>query len=175
MKVEDLMLAGLDTKELIYLGPGLRTWPLLAFQGPVFQPTRVGGPDGRPYFVLPRELLACLYERFAMANPSGCAICDPNEMDGLIYAHDVPEAERERLWDAGEVGWDVFDWRIPPHGRDPIRRYLPELFEPAVLQRILSDPRLDMAQKPPKAPADYADYWQDKSRHFRWSDWWNER
>jgi len=176
MKLEDLTLIGLDTREAVDLGTGHRTWPLTHHRGPQFNASRVstGGPS-RPYLVLPKDLLELFYSRFAYANPSGCAVSAVDEMDTHLYLAGTPEEERRRLWDAGEVGWEGFDWRIPPHGRDPIRRYLPELFEPTVLQRILDDPRLDMSRKAPRAPANYEDYWQDRSRHYRWSDWWNER
>jgi hypothetical protein len=175
MRAEDLRLVGLDTKEEISLGPGFRDWSVMDFRGPVFSAKRVGGPIGRIRLLLPKDLLVAVYDRFAKANPTGCAVADVDEMHELIYAPDIPEAERERLWDSGEVGWDVFDWRIPPHGRDPILRYLPELFDPAVLQGILDDPRLGQDERPPNAPKNFEDWWLDRRRHYRWSDWWNTR
>ena len=126
----------------------------------------------RTHLALPPALLASLYSRFADANPNGVVIAETNELDDLEFGLEIGEDERSRLYDAGEVGWDVFNDRIPPHGRDPIRRYLPELFEPAVMQQILSDPTLDFSWKRSNQPEGNA-FWNDEF-HYRWSDWWHD-
>ncbi|MFT7722268.1 MAG: hypothetical protein QM788_05500 [Roseateles sp.] len=113
-----------------------------------------------------------LYTRFADANPSGLVIAETNELDDLEFGADVTEAERERLYEAGDVGWDVFNDRLPPHGHDPIRRYLSELFNPDALLGILNDPTLDYSWKRPNQP-EGNEFWSD-DHHYRWSDWWRD-
>lgn len=173
---EYLWLIGLTTKEQLYLGFGFRSWPLLSFQGPILSEARIDPTvtNGKHYLVLPRHLLVKLYERFEKANPDGCVLANEYEIDDILFSLDVAEDERNRLWDAGEVGWQVFDAGMPPHGRDPIRHYLPELFEPGVLRAIVEDPCLDMSNEPPNALSlDERD--KDMTQHYRWADWWLKR
>lgn len=122
--IEDLSLLGMDTKDVVNLGPGYRDWPLMAFRGPVFNSLRDWGQTApsRPRLLLPADLPALLYRRVAQFNPSGLVVAEIEELDDLEFGTEVTEDERNRRYDAGEVGWEVFDHRIPPHGRDPIRR-----------------------------------------------------
>lgn len=170
----NLNLLGLATKEVISLGPGYRDWPLMAFRGPVFSGQRIWGIDApsRTCLLLPKDLLALLYSRFSSANPQGVAIAETGELDDLEFGPEVKEIERERRYDAGEVGWDVFDHRTPPHGTDPIRRYLPELFDPAAKVRILADPTLDTSWLRPNQPGPEYQLGWDERQHYRWSEWW---
>lgn len=175
MRNQSFDIVGLDSKELISLGIGLDTWELMDFRGPVFSASRVGGPQGRTHLLLPSDLLRLLYERFAGANPSGCPKVRTEQIEDYLFRRGDSEELRDRLWEQGDVGWDVFDSRLPPNGRDPIKRYLPELFERGVLDSILKDPRLDLDQRAPGAPPNSDEWSLDLSKHFRWSAWWNDR
>ena len=174
LRPEELWLLGLDTKETVDIGDGHKNWLFNSFRGPIFDARPVAGSaaPAKTHLLLPIGLLTAFYERFAAANPSGVVVAETNELDDLEFWPDISEDERSRLYDAGEVGWDVFNDRIPPHGRDPIRRYLPELFEPAVMQQILSDPTLDFSWGRSNQPDGNA-FWSDE-HHYRWSDWWRD-
>jgi hypothetical protein len=113
-QIEDLALLCTDTKDVVNLGSGYRDWPLMAFRGPVFNSSRVWGQNApsRPRLLLPADLLALLYRRMAQFNPSGLVVAEIEELDDLEFGSEVTEDERNRRYDAGEVGWDVFDHPI---------------------------------------------------------------
>ncbi len=169
-KPANLIAFGKSTLEMIELGPGYRRWPLTAFRGPVFRASRVGGPRDRGYLLLPLDLLNLLYGRFAQLNADGVLTTSFDEAYDLLVPPGFDEEEAERRYESGEILCDLFEFRRPG-GRDPLLRYLPELFEPEVLNRILRDSTLDSSfRRKHRPPGDKAFWSEDK--HYRWSDWW---
>jgi hypothetical protein len=170
MGLLDLVLLGINTKETISLGPGLKSWALMAFRGPVFSERRIGFDGRNEHVLLPADLLQALYGRFAVRNPHGILIVTFEEAEELAFSEDLSEDEKDAAYDSGETLCNVFDMRWP-NGVDPLKTYLPELFEVSVHNRLTSDPTLDAAKQRPDRPPDEVAF-LCVDRHFRWSDWW---
>jgi hypothetical protein len=170
MGLPDLFLYGRSTKELISLGPGLKTWSLIAFRGPVLSERRLGFKGSKIYLLLPIDLLTLLYTRFTAKNSGGVSIFTFDEAWQCAMSEGVTEEKMDLMYDSGEALCNVFDMRWP-NDVDPLKTYLPELFEVSVHNRLTSDPTLDAAKQRPDRPPDEVAF-LCVDRHFRWSDWW---
>jgi hypothetical protein len=175
MHFEDLKLVGLDTKEVLTLGTGLRHWNPMQFCGPVLRALQLQGAPDRRLLVLPQQLLQRLYARFGQSNPSGTPIADSNEIESILFDMTMSQDERTELYDSGEIGWDIFDPSGPDKGRGRFLRYLPELEDPSQQQAILTDETLELTITPVSAPDSFEEWWRNASCHYRWSSWWNDR
>ena len=169
-RLDSYYLFGCSTKETIDLGDGYKRWSLLEFGGPNLDPSRIGSKEPRGLY-LPLDLLTLLYQRFKEANPQGTAIVTFDEAyDDLAYPPGTSASLRDELFESGEVMCDIFGPRRP-NGQDPARKYLPELFDPAVQARLYADRTLHPEASRPNAPLTNGLYWTE-DKHFRWQDWW---
>jgi hypothetical protein len=175
MRIEDIELVGLSTKEIVSLGPGARDWSPISFRGPVLLGSQLGNPGDRRLYMLPPHLLKKLYERFLAQNPLGTCLADPNEIEHILFDVQMSLDERTELYDSGQIGWDIFNPRGPNLGRDRYLPYLPALADPRELQAVLLDEKLNLEIRPLTAPTAFEDGWSGATRHFRWADWRNNR
>jgi hypothetical protein len=136
-------LLGLDTLELVTLGAEksvAMAWGLHDFAGPVLDLLTLRAAKHRKLVYLPKELLEKLYARFELVNPKGIVIVAGSQFEDYAPP-DLTEADKDRLYEEGRLFA-----RIPGHtARYPrLRGLLPELDDPAVLERLASDPALDL-------------------------------
>lgn len=87
-------------------------------------------------------MLELLYKRFRQANPSGVKLSVNDLFDASLRGR-YTEQEIEDMYDRREALFSV-DVEESEEGYPYVRPYLPELLEPATLQRLASDPWLDM-------------------------------
>lgn len=145
-------------------------------EGPYFRLDYLGYPQKR-YAYLPPDLLRLLYERFAAANPSGAHLHSDFSEGEAIALERYSEEQLDELFDQKKVLFNI-DLEQGDEGYPHMRPYLPELFEPAVINRLANDPWLDLelfqkaqalgAEKGGIAP----NLWVNRSA--RWSPEWRK-
>lgn len=171
-------LLGLDTLELIGIGheksPAM-SWGLWDHEGPTLNLRLLGYGEESLSVMLTKDLLEKLYSRFAEANPTGTVI---TINDGCLkYA--PPELSQEevmQLYDDEKLFPDLakdinYSLLRDPNRDTPLHRYLPELRQPEVLERLANDPEVSLrlfnqAFAEGALPKLYG------SRHWRWSPEW---
>jgi hypothetical protein len=134
---------GHDTLNMILVGDGRATWMnwgLMDHEGPIIHLDYLGYPEKR-YAYLPEDLLSLLYERFLADNPAGASLV----LDEQYLPIALTRRSREEL-DAlceEKKALQVINLQQNEEGYPQLRKYLPELFEPATLERLANDPWLD--------------------------------
>lgn len=139
-------LLGLDTFDILGVGYGrgeeFDAMPLQKREGPKIWSRFFGVNPSKVLYLYP-EQLELLYKRFAAANPSGVR---PGAGD-RFYRDFAPKhlspAEVARLEDEGKIFVHVFDEGMQ-YGYPHVRKYLPELFDPGVVDKMHSDPWLQV-------------------------------
>jgi hypothetical protein len=134
-------LLGLDTLELIELGEGIERDPLEMRGGPTISYDDFGGNSDKILFLRP-DHLKLLYERFKAANPKGAVIVTENG----YYEHIPPGMSFEqcnKLENEGKIFLELFLDDLE-HVLPRLREYLPELFEPGVIDQMAADPWLNL-------------------------------
>jgi hypothetical protein len=137
-----LDMFGLDTLEAISISEDWRAkLPLEFYAGPKIWPSYLGKDSDKTLFLYP-EHLKLLYERFRIANPKGVVFGPANSFDEYAPPG-LSEDELNRLEADRKIFVKPFstDWdRGYPHAR----KYLPELFEPTVINKMDADPWLNV-------------------------------
>lgn len=139
-------LIGLDTLEIIGVGDGrgddFDAMPIEQREGPKISSYYFGFQPGRVLYLYP-EQLDLLYKRFKEANPSG-VVSGSGDLFYWEYApKDLTREEIHDLENEGEMFVHIFD----PNAREPyprVRKYLPELFELGVVEKMHADPWLNV-------------------------------
>lgn len=138
-------LFGLDTLERISLGDEKSValaWGLYDFAGPILDLVTLRASKESKLVYLPKDLLEKLYTRFALANPKGTRIVVSDE---YVASHTPPglsQEEFDRLFDEGKLFAEI----PGDKARYPrLRELLPELNDPAVQERLLTDPAISLA------------------------------
>jgi len=172
------LYCGHDTLTDIWVGEGRSAWARWGLSdhiGPFFRLDYLGYPTSRHAY-LPPDLLELLYERFRQANPSGVTLSVNDLFEaGLRGQGRYTEREMDDLYDRREALFSV-NVEKAEEGYPYVRPYLPELFEPATVQRLASDPWLDMSLLRraellgPDRDGIPHDLWVDRSA--RWSPEW---
>lgn len=171
---------GVDTLNSILVCNGgrgaWRRWSLMDHEGPYFRLEYLGYSRKRCVY-LPPDLLRLLYQRFAAANPSGAHLHSSFEEGEAIALERYGEERLDDLYDQKKVLFNI-DLELDDEGYPRMRPYLPELFEPAVIERLANDPWLDLelfnkaqalgVEKGGISP----NLWVDRSA--RWSPEWRE-
>jgi hypothetical protein len=165
-------LLGLDTLELVDLGHEkaasnvLRGWGLHDFGGPRLDLRDLRATKHSKLVYLPKDLLEKLYARFALANPKGTRIVTESQLDDYAPPG-LTEEDEDRLHQEGKLFL-----QIPGYAGYPrLRELLTELDDPAVRERLASDPALDLdlisrATLEGALPREYG------PRHWRWLPQW---
>lgn len=167
---------GHDCLNMILVGDGRgawRRWGLMDHEGPLIRLDFLGHPARRLSY-LPLDLLELLYERFRQANPSGVSlVADYDYMPIALLRHS--EEELDALYEQRKALVDITlddEWNGYPH----MRPYLPELYDPATIERLANDPWLDYGllsraeHLGPEKGGIRPDLWVDRSA--RWSPEW---
>lgn len=94
--------------------------------------------------MLPPSLLTLLYERFAAANPSGTVKLSCYEEGEDIALERFSAEELDRMYDEGTAMVSI-NQHHDTRGYALLKPYLPELNDPAVIERLAADPWLDDA------------------------------
>lgn len=134
---------GHDTLNMILVGEGRATrmnWGLMDHEGPIIHLDYLGYPEKR-YAYLPADLLALLYERFLADNPGGASLVLDEQYLPIALTHHSRE-ELDGLYKEGKALL-VINMQQNEEGYPLLKKYLPELFEPATLERLANDPWLD--------------------------------
>lgn len=153
-----------------------RRWSLMDHEGPFFRLEYLGYPRKRCVY-LPPDLLEILYERFAAANPSGAFLHSDFSEGEAIALERYSEETLDELYDQRKVLFSV-NVDLDHEGYPHMRTYLPELFEPSVIERLANDPWLDLdlfgkAQELGVEKGGISPYlWVDRAA--RWSPEWRE-
>jgi hypothetical protein len=137
-------LIGLDTLEVLGVGTGrgkdFDAMPLEHREGPKIFSYFFGFFPGPVLYLYP-EQLQLLYKRFKEANPSGIV----SGTGDLFYRQYAPghltNQEIENLENEGKIFVHLFD-EEEPHPYPHLKKYLPELFEPGIVEKMRSDPWL---------------------------------
>lgn len=111
-------------------------------EGPYFRLDYLGYPK-KHFAYLPPDLLKMLYERFSAANPSGAFLHSDFSEGEAVALERYGEEKLDELFDQGKVLFSV-NLELNKEGYPHMRPYLPELFEPAVIERLANDPWLDL-------------------------------
>jgi len=168
---------GHDTLTKIGVGRGRgawRRWGLMDHTGPLFRLEDLGYP-GKRYVYLPVDLLELLYARFRAANPSGVTLTTDDSVELMILRDRYTEVEMLEMHEQGRAFFRIdveAHWEGYPH----VRPYLPELYEPATIERLANDPWLDYQLLEwaeflgPDRGGIRHDLWVDRSA--RWSPEW---
>jgi hypothetical protein len=139
--MRDWELFGLDTLESVMLGEGPKDQPLELRGGPKVFNDDFGDHCGKVLFLRPEQLVL-LYERFKAANPKGIII-------GQMFSFDkyappgLTGDELEKLEEDRKIFVNIF-LTDSAQGYPHARKYLPELFEPGVIEQMVADPWLDV-------------------------------
>ena len=163
-----LKIFGIDTLETITIDDdGRRTPPLETCGGPKIWLCDLGVSSEKLLYLYP-EHLKLLYERFKAANPKGVILGPENSFDEYAPPG-LSEAELNELEEEGRIFVDLFH-SDSEQGYPHARKYLPELFEPGVIDKMAADPWLDAhllgrAIREGAAPAELGD-------SVRWSPEW---
>jgi hypothetical protein len=160
-------MLGLDTLERITIGEGGGDLPLELREGPKVWHCDLGGNSDKLLYLYPSHL-KLLYERFKEANPKGVVSGAGDFFDA--YAPPGLAAEKlDKLEEEGKIFVNIF-YKDPEHGYPHARKYLPELLEPALIDRMAADPwlnvrLLDKAEKEGRVP-------KELGEAARWSPEW---
>ncbi|ARN82181.1 hypothetical protein [Methylocystis bryophila] len=137
-------LLGLDTFDILGVGYGggreFEAMPLAQREGPKIWSRFFGVRPSRVLYLSP-EQLDLLYNRFAAANPKGVVSGAGDDFYRAFAPDHLTRQEVDRLEDEGKIFIHVFDEEMQ-HGFPHVRRYLPELFEPGVVEKMHRDPWL---------------------------------
>jgi len=134
---------GHDTLNMILVGDGRATWMnwgLMDHEGPIIHLDYLGYPEKR-YAYLPEDLLSLLYERFLADNPAGASLVLDEQYLSIALTR-RPREELDALCEEKKA-LQVINLQQNEEGYPQLRKYLPELFEPATLERLAKDPWLD--------------------------------
>ncbi|WP_029922264.1 hypothetical protein [Nevskia soli] len=139
------VLFGKDTLEEVEIGygaPHREQWSLERHPGLRMYMRALGGEEGAYRYLYP-DHLKLLYARFAAANPGGMVM----GVDDVVEAayereHGLTSKQVEALTEQ-----DLLYVPVTSEGElvglPYLRRYLPEVFEPAMVGRMQADPWLD--------------------------------
>lgn len=137
-------LVGLDTFEILGVGDGrgkeFDVMPLEQREGPKVSSYYFGDRPGHTLYLYP-EQLKLLYDRFREANPTGVVSGTGDFSYRQFAPKHLGQEEVKSLEDEGKLFVHIFD----PDARKPypqVRRYLPELFEPGLIDKMHRDPWL---------------------------------
>jgi hypothetical protein len=147
MRNDVFVLFGKDTLEMIGVSHGgahRAKWSLQQHPGPYVSTYCLLGRDGgSPVRYLYPQHLELLYERFGQANPSGVELDDQDEIDNGLN-RTLGRQVVDRMME--ERGAFLMIEHFEEQLRYPkLRPYLPEIFEPEMVQRMEADPWLDVA------------------------------
>ena len=139
-------LLGLDTFDILGVGYGrgkeFDAVPLEKREGPKVWSRFFGVEPNRILYLHP-EHLELLYKRFSATNPTGVIPGAGDDFYNDYAPKHLSPAEVARLEDEGEIFVHVFDEAMQ-HGYPHVRKYLPELFEPGVTEKMHRDPWLNV-------------------------------
>jgi hypothetical protein len=170
---------GHDTLTKIRVGSGRSAWAkwnLWDHEGPIICLDYMGGAAGR-YVYLTKELLGLLYQRFRQANPSGATLLGGDLFEVDFLSEKFSEKEQEEMYERRIALFSINvedSEKKYPH----LRPYLPELFDPSVLEKLARDPWLDAElliysqNLGPERGGIASNLWKDRSA--RWSPEWCE-
>lgn len=134
---------GHDNLDMILVGEGKATrmnWGLMDHEGPIIQLDYIGYPEKR-YAYLPEDLLSLLYKRFLAENPGGASLVLDDQYLAIARAEHAQD-ELDALYGNGKA-LRVLNIQQAEEGYPLMKKYLPELFEAGVVERIAADPWLD--------------------------------
>jgi hypothetical protein len=139
-------MIGLDTLEVLGVGTGrgkeFDAMSLDQREGPKISSYYFGFQPGRVLYLYP-EQLDLLYKRFTAANPSG-VVAGTGDLFYREYApKNLSQEAIENMENQGKIFVHLFD-EYPPHPYPYVRKYLPELFEPGVVEKMHRDPWLNV-------------------------------
>jgi hypothetical protein len=135
------VMLGLDTLETIVVeDDGRQKLPLELCGGPKIWSTCLGAPIHKTLYLYP-EQLNLLYARFKAANPKG-VVLGPENSFGDYAGPGLSRHELNKLEEEGKIFVDLF-LTDEEEGYPHARKYLPELFAPGVIDRMVADPWLD--------------------------------
>jgi hypothetical protein len=143
MPNHSISLFGKSTFEILPISQGTRyrlDWALDKHPGPVIH-WRDLGRKSRDASYLYRRDLDLLYARFRQHNPLGVSI-EINDMYENYAPQGLSEEQIDELYEQRKIFVNLIytdDEKGYPH----LRRYLPELFETDLLDRMEQDPWLD--------------------------------
>jgi hypothetical protein len=137
-------LLGLDTLEILGVGYGrgeeFDAMPLEQREGPKIWSNIFGEQTGEVLYLYP-EQLGLLYKRFAVANPTGIVAGSGDKFYGAYAPKQFMPDQVRRMEDEAKIFVHIFHEQAK-HGYPHVRKYLPELFEPGVVEKKHRDPWL---------------------------------
>jgi hypothetical protein len=107
--------------------------------GPVLDLATLEAVKHRKLVYLPKDLLEKLYARFALANPKGTRIVAGSQFEDYAPPG-LTRVDKDRLYEEGKMFANILG---DIAGEPRLRELLPELDDPAVLERRAADPALD--------------------------------
>jgi hypothetical protein len=132
---------GLDTFESIHLSDARGEMPLELRPGPKVWHCDFGGDSDKLLYLYP-EHLSLLYERFRAANPKGIVFGPEGSFDDYAPS-DLSREELEKLREERKIFVSLF-LTDEDLGYPHARKYLPELFEPGMIDKMVADPWLNV-------------------------------
>lgn len=132
---------GLDTLEIIDIGDGRSKLPIELCEGPKVWHSALGGASDKLLYLYP-EHLKLLYDRFRKANPKGVIFGIDGSFDEYAPSG-LSKKELDRLQEERKIFVSLFltdEGLGYPHAR----KYLPELFEPNLINKMAADPWLNV-------------------------------
>jgi hypothetical protein len=137
-----LDMFGRNTFETIMIDDDGRTIrPIETCGGPKIWACWLGMVSDKLLYHYP-EHLRLLYDRFSKANPTGVVLGPEFSFDEYAPAG-LTEAELNKLEEEGKIFVNIF-LRDEEQGYPHVRKYLPELFEPGMIEKMAADPWLDV-------------------------------
>ena len=137
-----LNMFGRDTFEIVTIDDdGRRVPPLETCGGPKIWSSDLGASSHKLLYLYP-EHLKLLYDRFKAANPKGVVIGPENSFDEYAPPGRT-EAELNKLEEERKIFVDLF-LTDEEQGYPHARKYLPELFEPGMIDKMAADPWLNV-------------------------------
>jgi hypothetical protein len=138
-------LLGLDTLERIGIdygrGDAYDALPFELRPGPKITPYYLGRPPGKLLFLYP-EHLKLVYDRLRAANPKGVVLVAGEGFEKYAPPG-LTKKELDKLEEERKIFVDPF-MTDATLGYPHARKYLPELFEPGMIDRMAADPWLDI-------------------------------
>lgn len=138
-------MLGLDTLEMISIdygkGEAFENLPFELRPGPTIDPADFGKRSFKMLFLYP-EHLSLLYRRFKEANPKGVIFIASDDDLTPFAPPGLAKKELDKLEEERKIFVSLFSTDASS-GYPHVRRYLPELFEPGVIEKMAADPWLD--------------------------------
>ena len=135
------LMFGRDTLETLDLSDGDRAMPLKSRPGPKVHSGDLGGDPDKLLYLYP-EHLALLYSRFRDANPKG-VVYGPEDSFDEYAPPGLTRKELDKLQAERKIFVNLF-LTDPEAGYPHARKYLPELFEPGMIDKMAADPWLNV-------------------------------